>query len=126
MDQTKTELVEAVVRFISYGNSSYVIKGKSLREEEDSAITKSVQAKHGDVEHVASEGSHHIYAQGAGHGIKYLHHDSSTGKTIKLGTHGRRATESSWTDMRMKLETHGHNISDKTDEKIRDFHDGNM
>ena len=126
MEQKKTNLIEAAVEFLSRDTSSKV--STSLNEEEDDAVTKKVMAKHGSgVVHVASEGHHHIYAQGAGHrAIKYIHHDSSTGKTIKLGTHNREATESNYTDMRSKLEDHGHNISDKTDEKIRDFHDSNM
>ena len=126
MEQKKTNLIEAAVEFLSRDTSSKV--SASLNEEEDDAVTKKVMAKHGSgVAHVASEGHHHIYALGAGHrAIKYIHNDSSTGKTIKLGTHNREATESNYTDMRSKLEDHGHNISDKTDEKIRDFHDSNM
>lgn len=124
MEQNKTNLIEAAVEFLSRNTSSKV--SVSLNEEDD-AVTKKVMAKHGSgVAHVASEGNHHIYAVGADHSIKYFHHDSSTGKTIKLGSHGRRATESNYTDMRSKLEDHGHTISDKTDEKIRDFHDSNM
>ena len=127
MEQKKTNLIEAAAEFISRHTPPQFKDVNDLREEEDDEVTKKVMAKHGSgLAHVASEGNHHIYALGAKHALKYIHHDSSTGKTIKLGTHGRRATESNYTDMRSKLEDHGHTISDKTDDKIRDFHDSNM
>ena len=125
MEQKKTKLIEAASEFISRHTP---LKFKEVEElhEEDDAVTKHVTAKHSDVGHLVSEGPHHIYAAVKGGGIKYVHHDSSTGKTTSLGTHGRRATESNYSDMRLKMEKHGIKISDKTDKRMADFHDSNI
>lgn len=124
MEQKNTSLIEAAAEFLSRDTSSRV--SLSLNEEENDAVTKHIESKHPDMGHVASEGSHHIYAALKGSGIKYIHHNSSTGKTTNLGTHGRRATESNWSDMRSKMHDHGINISDKTDRKLSDFHDSHI
>lgn len=117
-------LIEATAEFLSRDTSSKV--NHSLKEGEDDAVTKHVTSKHPEMGHLASEGSHHIYAAQKGSGIKYIHHDSSTGKTTNLGTHGRNATESNYSDMRLKMEKHGIKISDKTDKKLSDFHDSTI
>ena len=124
MEQKKTNLIEAAAEFLSRDTSSKV--SLSLNEGEDDAVTKRVNAKHPDVGHIVSEGPHHIYAAEKDRGIKYVHHNSSTGKTTSLGIHGRNATESHYSDMRSKMEDHGIHISDKTDKRIADFHDSTI
>ena len=124
MEQNKTNLIEAAVEFLSRDTSSKV--SLSLNEGEDDAVTKRVNAKHPDVGHIVSEGPHHIYAAEKDRGIKYVHHNSSTGKTTSLGIHGRNATESIYSDMRSKMEDHGIKISDKTDKRLADFHDSTI
>ena len=125
MEQKKTNLIEAASEFISRHTPLKFKEVEELHEEheEDDAVTKRVNAKHPDVYHVASEGPHHIYAVEKDRGIKYVHHNSSTGKTTSLGIHGRNATESVYSDMRLKMEDHGIKISDKTDKRLADFHD---
>ena len=124
MEQNKTNLIEAAAEFLSRDTSSKV--SLSLNEGEDDAVTKRVNAKHPDVGHIVSEGPHHIYAAEKDRGIKYVHHNSSTGKTTSLGIHGRNATESIYSDMRSKMEDHGIKISDKTDKRLSDFHDSTI
>ena len=124
MEQIKNPLVEAAAAFLSRDTSSKV--NKSLNEGEDDAVTKRVNAKHPDVGHIVSEGPHHIYAAEKDRGIKYVHHNSSTGKTTSLGIHGRNATESIYSDMRSKMEDHGIKISDKTDKRLADYHDSTI
>ena len=124
MEQIKNPLVEAAAAFLSRDTSSKV--NKSLNEGEDDAVTKRVNAKHPDVGHIVSEGPHHIYAAEKDRGIKYVHHNSSTGKTTSLGIHGRNATESIYSDMRSKMEDHGIKISDKTDQRLVDYHDSTI
>ena len=124
MEQNKTNLIEAAAEFLSRDTSSKV--SLSLNEGEDDAVTKRVNAKHPDVGHIVSEGPHHIYAAEKDRGIKYVHHNSSTGKTTSLGIHGRNATESIYSDMRSKMEDHGIKISDKTDERLADYHDSTI
>lgn len=124
MEQIKTNLIEAAVEFLSRDTSSKV--SLSLNEGEDDAVTKRVNAKHPDVGHIVSEGPHHIYAAEKDRGIKYVHHNSSTGKTTSLGIHGRNATESVYSDMRSKMEDHGIKISDKTDKRLADYHDSTI
>ena len=124
MEQKKTNLIEAAAEFLSRDTSSKV--SLSLNEGEDDAVTKRVNAKHPDVGHIVSEGPHHIYAAEKDRGIKYVHHNSSTGKTTSLGIHGRNATESIYSDMRSKMEDHGIKISDKTDKRLADFHDSTI
>ena len=119
--EKKSNLIEAAAEFLSRDTSSKV--SLSLNEGEDDAVTKRVNAKHPDVGHIVSEGPHHIYAAEKDRGIKYVHHNSSTGKTTSLGIHGRNATESVYSDMRLKMEDHGIKISDKTDKRLADFHD---
>ena len=122
--EKKSNLIEAAAEFLSRDTSSKV--SPSLNEGEDDAVTKHVTSKHPEMGHLASEGSHHIYAAQKGSGIKYIHHDSSTGKTTNLGTHGRNATESIYSDMRSKMEDHGIKISDKTDKRLADYHDSTI
>ena len=117
-------LIEAAAEFLSRDTSSKV--SLSLNEGEDDAVTKRVNAKHPDVGHIVSEGPHHIYAAEKDRGIKYVHHNSSTGKTTSLGIHGRNATESIYSDMRSKMEDHGIKISDKTDKRLADYHDSTI
>ena len=117
-------LIEAAAEFLSRDTSSKV--SLSLNEGEDDAVTKRVNAKHPDVGHIVSEGPHHIYAAEKDRGIKYVHHNSSTGKTTSLGIHGRNATESNYSDMRSKMEDHGIKISDKTDQRLVDYHDSTI
>ena len=117
-------LIEAAAEFLSRDTSSKV--SLSLNEGEDDAVTKRVNAKHPDVGHIVSEGPHHIYAAEKDRGIKYVHHNSSTGKTTSLGIHGRNATESNYSDMRSKMEDHGIKISDKTDKRLADYHDSTI
>tara|TARA_R110000868_G_scaffold392343_1_gene662920 strand:+ start:94 stop:468 length:375 start_codon:yes stop_codon:yes gene_type:complete len=124
MEQKKTNLIEAAAEFLSRDTSSKV--SLSLNEGEDDAVTKRVNAKHPDVGHIVSEGPHHIYAAEKDRGIKYVHHNSSTGKTTSLGIHGRNATESIYSDMRSKMEDHGIKISDKTDKRLADYHDSTI
>ena len=124
MEQKKTNLIEAAAEFLSRDTSSKV--SLSLNEGEDDAVTKRVNAKHPDVGHIVSEGPHHIYAAEKDRGIKYVHHNSSTGKTTSLGIHGRNATESVYSDMRSKMEDHGIKISDKTDKRLADYHDSTI
>ena len=124
MEQKKTNLIEAAAEFLSRDTSSKV--SLSLNEGEDDAVTKRVNAKHPDVGHIVSEGPHHIYAAEKDRGIKYVHHNSSTGKTTSLGIHGRNATESNYSDMRSKMEDHGIKISDKTDQRLVDYHDSTI
>ena len=124
MEQNKTNLIEAAAEFLSRDTSSKV--SLSLNEGEDDAVTKRVNAKHPDVGHIVSEGPHHIYAAEKDRGIKYVHHNSSTGKTTSLGIHGRNATESIYSDMRSKMEDHGIKISDKTDKRLADYHDSTI
>ena len=124
MEQIKTNLIEAAAEFLSRDTSSKV--SLSLNEGEDDAVTKRVNAKHPDVGHIVSEGPHHIYAAEKDRGIKYVHHNSSTGKTTSLGIHGRNATESIYSDMRSKMEDHGIKISDKTDKRLADYHDSTI
>ena len=124
MEQNKTNLIEAAAEFLSRDTSSKV--SLSLNEGEDDAVTKRVNAKHPDVGHIVSEGPHHIYAAEKDRGIKYVHHNSSTGKTTSLGIHGRNATESVYSDMRSKMEDHGIKISDKTDKRLADYHDSTI
>ena len=124
MEQKKTNLIEAAAEFLSRDTSSKV--SLSLNEGEDDAVTKRVNAKHPDVGHIVSEGPHHIYAAEKDRGIKYDHHNSSTGKTTSLGIHGRNATESIYSDMRSKMEDHGIKISDKTDKRLADYHDSTI
>ena len=124
MEQNKTNLIEAAAEFLSRDTSSKV--SLSLNEGEDDAVTKRVNAKHPDVGHIVSEGPHHIYAAEKDRGIKYVHHNSSTDKTTSLGIHGRNATESNYSDMRLKMEDHGIKISNKTDKKLSDFHDSTI
>ena len=124
MEQKKTNLIEAAAEFLSRDTSSKV--SLTLNEGEDDAVTKRVNAKHPDVGHIVSEGPHHIYAAEKDRGIKYVHHNSSTGKTTSLGIHGRNATESVYSDMRSKMEDHGIKISDKTDKRLADFHDSTI
>ena len=124
MEQIKTNLIEAAAEFLSRDTSSKV--SLSLNEGEDDAVTKRVNAKHPDVGHIVSEGPHHIYAAEKDRGIKYVHHNSSTGKTTSLGIHGRNATESVYSDMRSKMEDHGIKISDKTDKRLADYHDSTI
>jgi len=123
MEQKKTSLIEATLEFLSRDTSSKV--SQALNEEDDEA-TKRVNAKHPDVGHIVSEGPHHIYAAEKDRGIKYVHHNSSTGKTTSLGIHGRNATESNYSDMRSKMEDHGIKISDKTDKRLVDYHDSTI
>jgi len=123
MEQKKTSLIEAASEFLSRDTSSKV--SQALNEEDDE-VTKRVNAKHPDVGHIVSEGPHHIYAAEKDRGIKYVHHNSSTGKTTSLGVHGRNATESNYSDMRSKMQDHGINISDKTDKRLVDFHDSTI
>ena len=123
MEQKKTSLIEAASEFLSRDTSSKV--SQALNEEDDE-VTKRVNAKHPDVGHIVSEGPHHIYAAEKDRGIKYVHHNSSTGKTTSLGIHGRNATESNYSDMRSKMEDHGIKISDKTDKRLSDFHDSTI
>tara|TARA_R110000868_G_scaffold386899_1_gene655346 strand:- start:96 stop:473 length:378 start_codon:yes stop_codon:yes gene_type:complete len=125
MEQKKTNLIEAASEFISRHTP---LKFKEVEElhEEDDAVTKRVNAKHPDVGHIVSEGPHHIYAAEKDRGIKYVHHNSSTGKTTSLGIHGRNATESNYSDMRSKMEDHGIKISDKTDQRLVDYHDSTI
>ena len=122
--EKKSNLIEAAAEFLSRDTSSKV--SLSLNEGEDDAVTKRVNAKHPDVGHIVSEGPHHIYAAEKDRGIKYVHHNSSTGKTTSLGIHGRNATESNYSDMRLKMEDHGIKISNKTDKKLSDFHDSTI
>lgn len=122
--EKKTNLIEAAAEFLSRDTSSKV--SLSLNEGEDDAVTKRVNAKHPDVGHIVSEGPHHIYAAEKDRGIKYVHHNSSTGKTTSLGIHGRNATESIYSDMRSKMEDHGIKISDKTDKRLADYHDSTI
>ena len=122
--EKKSNLIEAAAEFLSRDTSSKV--SLSLNEGEDDAVTKRVNAKHPDVGHIVSEGPHHIYAAEKDRGIKYVHHNSSTGKTTSLGIHGRNATESIYSDMRSKMEDHGIKISDKTDKRLADFHDSTI
>ena len=122
--EKKSNLIEAAAEFLSRDTSSKV--SLSLNEGEDDEVTKRVNAKHPDVGHIVSEGPHHIYAAEKDRGIKYVHHNSSTGKTTSLGIHGRNATESNYSDMRSKMEDHGIHISDKTDKRIADFHDSTI
>ena len=122
--EKKSNLIEAVAEFLSRDTSSKV--SLSLNEGEDDAVTKRVNAKHPDVGHIVSEGPHHIYAAEKDRGIKYVHHNSSTGKTTSLGIHGRNATESIYSDMRSKMEDHGIKISDKTDKRLADYHDSTI
>lgn len=124
-----SKLIEAAVEFLSRKTSSSLNKDNHLKEEkdqeEDTSVTKRVSQKHGHVWHVGSEGSHHIYAQvvpSSGH-MKYFHHDSSTGKTTNLGTHGKRATDTTPTDMSSNAEDRGIKISRRLDSKIADYHD---
>jgi hypothetical protein len=124
MEQKKTSLIEAASEFLSRDTSSKV--SQTLNEEENDEVTKRVNAKHPDVGHIVSEGPHHIYAAEKDRGIKYVHHNSSTGKTTSLGVHGRNATESNYSDMRSKMEDHGIKISDKTDKRLVDFHDSTI
>lgn len=124
MEQKKTNLIEAAAEFLSRDTSSKV--SLTLNEGEDDAVTKRVNAKHPDVGHIVSEGPHHIYAAEKDRGIKYVHHNSSTGKTTSLGIHGRNATESVYSDMRSKMEDHGIKISDKTDKRLADYHDSTI
>ena len=124
MEQNKTNLIEAAAEFLSRDTSSKV--SLSLNEGEDDAVTKRVNAKHPDVGHIVSEGPHHIYAAEKDRGIKYVHHNSSTGKTTSLGIHGRNATESVYSDMRSKMDDHGIKISDKTDKRLADYHDSTI
>jgi hypothetical protein len=123
MEQKKTSLIEAASEFLSRDTSSKV--SQALNEEDDE-VTKRVNAKHPDVGHIVSEGPHHIYAAEKDRGIKYVHHNSSTGKTTSLGVHGRNATESNYSDMRSKMEDNGIKISDKTDKRLVDFHDSTI
>ena len=123
MEQKKTNLIEAAAEFLSRDTSSKV--SQALNEEDDE-VTKRVNAKHPDVYHIVSEGPHHIYAVEKDRGIKYVHHNSSTGKTTSLGIHGRNATESNYSDMRSKMEDHGIKISDKTDKRLADYHDSTI
>jgi hypothetical protein len=123
MEQKKTSLIEAASEFLSRDTSS---KASQTLNEEDDEVTKRVTAKHSDVGHLVSEGPHHIYAAVKDRGIKYVHHNSSTGKTTSLGTHGRNATESNYSDMRSKMQDHGIHISDKTDKRLVDFHDSTI
>ena len=124
MEQKKTSLIEAASEFLSRDTSSKV--SQALNEEDDE-VTKRVNAKHPDVGHIVSEGPHHIYAAEKDRGIKYVHHNSSTGKTTSLGIHGRNATESNYSDMRSKMEDHhGIKISDKTDKRLADYHDSTI
>ena len=125
MEQKKTNLIEAASEFISRHTPPRFKEVDELHEEDD-AVTKHVTAKHDDVWHLVSEGPHHIYAAVKDRGIKYVHHNSSTGKTTNIGTHGRRATESNYSDMRSKMQDHGIHISDKTDKRLADFHDSNI
>lgn len=122
--EKKSNLIEAAAEFLSRDTSSKV--SLSLNEGEDDEVTKRVNAKHPDVGHIVSEGPHHIYAAEKDRGIKYVHHNSSTGKTTSLGIHGRNATESIYSDMRSKMEDHGIKISDKTDKRLADFHDSTI
>ena len=122
--EKKSNLIEAAAEFLSRDTSSKV--SLSLNEGEDDAVTKRVNAKHPDVGHIVSEGPHHIYAAEKDRGIKYVHHNYSTGKTTSLGIHGRNATESIYSDMRSKMEDHGIKISDKTDKRLADFHDSTI
>ena len=122
--EKKSNLIEAAAEFLSRDTSSKV--SLSLNEGEDDAVTKRVNAKHPDVGHIVSEGPHHIYAAEKDRGIKYVHHNSSTGKTTSLGIHGRNATESNYSDMRSKMEDHGIKISDKTDQRLVDYHDSTI
>ena len=122
--EKKSNLIEAAAEFLSRDTSSKV--SLSLNEGEDDAVTKRVNAKHPDVGHIVSEGPHHIYAAEKDRGIKYVHHNSSTGKTTSLGIHGRNATESNYSDMRSKMEDHGIKISDKNDKRLADFHDSTI
>ena len=122
--EKKSNLIEAAAEFLSRDTSSKV--SLSLNEGEDDAVTKRVNAKHPDVGHIVSEGPHHIYAAEKDRGIKYVHHNSSTGKTTSLGIHGRNATESNYSDMRSKMEDHGIKISDKTDKRLADYHDSTI
>ena len=122
--EKKSNLIEAAAEFLSRDTSSKV--SLSLNEGEDDAVTKRVNAKHPDVGHIVSEGPHHIYAAEKDRGIKYVHHNSSTGKTTSLGIHGRNATESIYSDMRSKMEDHGIKISDKTDKRLADYHDSTI
>jgi hypothetical protein len=124
MEQKKTSLIEAASEFLSRDTSSKV--SQTLNEEENDEVTKRVNAKHPDVGHIVSEGPHHIYAAEKDRGIKYVHHNSSTGKTTSLGVHGRNATESNYSDMRSKMEDHGIKISDKTDKRLVDYHDSTI
>lgn len=122
--EKKSNLIEAAAEFLSRDTSSKV--SLSLNEGEDDEVTKRVNAKHPDVGHIVSEGPHHIYAAEKDRGIKYVHHNSSTGKTTSLGIHGRNATESIYSDMRSKMEDHGIKISDKTDKRLADYHDSTI
>jgi hypothetical protein len=121
--EKKSSLIEAASEFLSRDTSS---KASYTLNEEDDEVTKRVNAKHPDVNHIVSEGPHHIYAAEKDRGIKYVHHNSSTGKTTSLGIHGRNATESNYSDMRSKMEDHGIKISDKTDKRLVDFHDSTI
>ena len=125
MEQNKTNLIEAAAAFITRHTPPTFNTGNPINEEDD-AVTKKVNAKHPDVGHIVSEGPHHIYAAEKDRGIKYVHHNSSTGKTTSLGVHGRNATESNYSDMRSKMEDHGIKISDKTDKRLVDYHDSTI
>ena len=123
MEQNKTNLIEAAAEFLSRGTSS---KASHTLNEKDDEVTKRASATLKDMHHVVSEGPHNIYAAMKDRGIKYVHHNSSTGKTTSLGIHGRNATESNYSDMRLKMEDHGIKISNKTDKKLSDFHDSTI
>ena len=123
MEQNKTNLIEAAAEFLSRGTSS---KASHTLNEKDDEVTKRASATLKDMHHIVSEGPHNIYAAKKDRGIKYVHHNSSTGKTTSLGIHGRNATESNYSDMRLKMEDHGIKISNKTDKKLSDFHDSTI
>ena len=123
MEQNKTNLIEAAAELLSRGTSS---KASHTLNEKDDEVTKRASATLKDMHHIVSEGPHNIYAAKKDRGIKYVHHNSSTGKTTSLGIHGRNATESNYSDMRLKMEDHGIKISNKTDKKLSDFHDSTI
>ena len=123
MEQNKTNLIEAAAEHLSRGTSS---KASHTLNEKDDEVTKRASATLKDMHHIVSEGPHNIYAAKKDRGIKYVHHNSSTDKTTSLGIHGRNATESNYSDMRLKMEDHGIKISNKTDKKLSDFHDSTI
>lgn len=95
--------------------------------KEDPHVTDIVHKKASrylpNVRHVVSQGTHHIYAAHSGGKISYIHHDTSTGKTTKYGSYGKRATESNWSDMKSDMHDSGLKLSDKAHEHISNYHD---